>query len=393
MIVTARHGGAWRACGAKRGARRASRRADVSLKLATSARPRSTARSSRTRARRRRLARRRGRRRRRPAARRRPASPASRWRPRSGSSRCARPPASSPYVLGQWVPAAIGSTTGLVCVAAVNPYVPGLRAVARGARRAVGRDPDVQRGLGDRARADRQAPRARRRNQRGRRDRGRRGARPAACRSSSSPATAPSSGAGSISPADLAPVVAAQRPDLIVLTDDQSCSQALDRLLDITDRRFRVAGLASFYEYAFGCVPLRAADAALVHEPAARPPARARPAVEARLRHRRRVDRPAPDRAAAAVAGAGDQAARRGPVIYRQTRVGERGRALHDVQAAHDVGDRRGGRRRSSPRRATRGRRASAGSCARRTSTSSRSSGTSSRATCRSSARAPSAPR
>ena len=43
---------------------------------------------------------------------------------------------------------------------------------------------------------------------------------------------------------------------MIVLTDDQSCSAALERLLDMTDRRFRVAGLTSFYEYAFGWLPL-----------------------------------------------------------------------------------------------------------------------------------------
>jgi exopolysaccharide biosynthesis polyprenyl glycosylphosphotransferase len=55
---------------------------------------------------------------------------------------------------------------------------------------------------------------------------------------------------------DLAVVVETQRPDVIVLTDDQSCSLALERLLDMTDRRFRVAGLTSFYEHAFGCVPL-----------------------------------------------------------------------------------------------------------------------------------------
>ena len=47
-----------------------------------------------------------------------------------------------------------------------------------------------------------------------------------------------------------------QRPDLILLADDQSSSAALDRLLEITDRRVRVAGLTSFYEYALGCVPV-----------------------------------------------------------------------------------------------------------------------------------------
>ena len=50
--------------------------------------------------------------------------------------------------------------------------------------------------------------------------------------------------------------MAAQQPDVIVLTDEGSCSDALERLLDMTDRRFRVAGLTSFYEYAFGWLPL-----------------------------------------------------------------------------------------------------------------------------------------
>ena len=41
-----------------------------------------------------------------------------------------------------------------------------------------------------------------------------------------------------------------------MLADGESCSAALERLLDMTDRRFRVAGLTSFYEYAFGWLPL-----------------------------------------------------------------------------------------------------------------------------------------
>jgi exopolysaccharide biosynthesis polyprenyl glycosylphosphotransferase len=54
----------------------------------------------------------------------------------------------------------------------------------------------------------------------------------------------------------LAAVVEAQQPDYIVLADDQVCSDAVERLLDMTDRRFRVAGLTSFFEHVFGCVPL-----------------------------------------------------------------------------------------------------------------------------------------
>ena len=54
----------------------------------------------------------------------------------------------------------------------------------------------------------------------------------------------------------LAAVVEAQQPDYIVLADEQVCSDAVERLLDMTDRRFRVAGLTSFFEHVFGCVPL-----------------------------------------------------------------------------------------------------------------------------------------
>ena len=54
---------------------------------------------------------------------------------------------------------------------------------------------------------------------------------------------------------DLAAVVEAQQPDYIVLTDPESSADAVDRLLDMTDRRFRVASLTSFYEHVFGCVP------------------------------------------------------------------------------------------------------------------------------------------
>jgi lipopolysaccharide/colanic/teichoic acid biosynthesis glycosyltransferase len=169
--------------------------------------------------------------------------------------------AGAPYVLGRWVPAAIGSTTGLVCVAALNPYLPGLH-LSLGAQLAmwVGIfltsaiwETVVERTakrrvlvVGTSAVADIAAATAR----------GRRVPLefvPAAGLLTGGPESAN----GSLVPTDLAPIVAAQRPDLIVLTDEHPCSQALERLLDITDRRFRVAGLANFYEYAFGCVPLR----------------------------------------------------------------------------------------------------------------------------------------
>jgi exopolysaccharide biosynthesis polyprenyl glycosylphosphotransferase len=55
---------------------------------------------------------------------------------------------------------------------------------------------------------------------------------------------------------ELAEIMRTRRPDLVVLADDTSCAETLDRLLDIADGRFRVAGFTSFFEYAFGRVPL-----------------------------------------------------------------------------------------------------------------------------------------
>jgi exopolysaccharide biosynthesis polyprenyl glycosylphosphotransferase len=56
--------------------------------------------------------------------------------------------------------------------------------------------------------------------------------------------------------AELASVVEAQRPDIVVLTDERSYGLTVDKLLDVSGAGFRVAGLATFFEYAFGRVPL-----------------------------------------------------------------------------------------------------------------------------------------
>ena len=73
-----------------------------------------------------------------------------------------------------------------------------------------------------------------------------------------------------------------------------------------------------------------------------------------------------------------------GPVLYRQTRVGQGRRRLRAAEAADDGRRRRDDRRRVTPSTAaTRASRASAASCAGSRSTSCRSSGTSSAATCR----------
>jgi exopolysaccharide biosynthesis polyprenyl glycosylphosphotransferase len=55
---------------------------------------------------------------------------------------------------------------------------------------------------------------------------------------------------------DLAAIVEAQRPELIVLAEGDSSIQALDRLLEAPAGRFKVVGLAHFFEHAFGRVPV-----------------------------------------------------------------------------------------------------------------------------------------
>ena len=56
--------------------------------------------------------------------------------------------------------------------------------------------------------------------------------------------------------AELRPIVEAQRPDLVVLTDEQTYGDALDRLLDVPRPHFRVVGLAGFFEHVFGRAPI-----------------------------------------------------------------------------------------------------------------------------------------
>jgi exopolysaccharide biosynthesis polyprenyl glycosylphosphotransferase len=166
--------------------------------------------------------------------------------------------AGAPFTLGPRVPAAIGAFTGLVCVGAVNPLIADLRlpltallgmalgvflstatwdsVLERTARRrvlVVGSD-----AVEDIVTAASHLPRQLEIVDAA--------VRPAGNRAMPSAATL----------SDLAAVVEAQRPDYIVLTDDESCTEALERLLDMTDRRFRVASLTSFYEHVFGCVPL-----------------------------------------------------------------------------------------------------------------------------------------
>ena len=54
---------------------------------------------------------------------------------------------------------------------------------------------------------------------------------------------------------EITEIVNAQRPDIVVLTDELAYGDAIERLLDAR-ANVRVAGFASFFEYAFGRVPI-----------------------------------------------------------------------------------------------------------------------------------------
>ena len=56
---------------------------------------------------------------------------------------------------------------------------------------------------------------------------------------------------------DLPEIVEELRPQLIVLANERCRAEALERLIDVSHLDFRVVGLAEFYEYAFGRLPVR----------------------------------------------------------------------------------------------------------------------------------------
>jgi len=125
--------------------------------------------------------------------------------------------------------------------------------------------------------------------------------------------------------ADLPGIVEAGHPELIVLADGPACDDAVERLLEIPRRRFRVIGLSSFYEWAFGRVPVPYLTPAwfmsLIH---------LRQRVYARW-SKRTFDIALASFALVVLAPvlilvALLVATTRGPIVFRQTRIGERGR-------------------------------------------------------------------
>jgi exopolysaccharide biosynthesis polyprenyl glycosylphosphotransferase len=124
---------------------------------------------------------------------------------------------------------------------------------------------------------------------------------------------------------DLKGIVEDYRPDLVVLADDEAQEPALNRLLETRNASFKVATVASFFEYAFGRVPLRYL-----------PPSWFLSILHLRQRPYSRFAKRAFDVAVASVGLvltapisaviAGLVRLSPGPIIYRQTRVGQGGR-------------------------------------------------------------------
>jgi exopolysaccharide biosynthesis polyprenyl glycosylphosphotransferase len=170
--------------------------------------------------------------------------------------------ASLPYTLGILPTTAVGTVTGAVCVGAINPWLPALRLSALallgaaigifcsvavweavvdrvGRKRRVlvigtGAFREIQQEMARSSRAPFQILGALGDD------------RPTDCD------VVPALG-----PVDsLVDIVRAHRPAYIVLADEAAASATLDRLVEISDGGFRVASLTTFFEYAFGRVPL-----------------------------------------------------------------------------------------------------------------------------------------
>jgi exopolysaccharide biosynthesis polyprenyl glycosylphosphotransferase len=123
----------------------------------------------------------------------------------------------------------------------------------------------------------------------------------------------------------LSQIVATQRPDIVILTDETVGSWAVDPLLDLAPAGFRVVGVSHFIEHALGRVPLRHLT-----------PAWFMSMLHLRQKPYTRLAKRAFDLAVASVGLLLIAPLMPvlvllvrltpGPVIYRQTRVGESGR-------------------------------------------------------------------
>ncbi len=125
--------------------------------------------------------------------------------------------------------------------------------------------------------------------------------------------------------ADLSPIVEAQRPDIVILADDRTSAWVFDQLLRLAPLGFKVVTVSHFFEHAFGRVPLEHLT-----------PAWFMSMLHLRQKPYTRVAKRAFDLVVAAVGLLLIAPllpllvvlvrATPGPIVYRQTRLGEGGR-------------------------------------------------------------------
>jgi exopolysaccharide biosynthesis polyprenyl glycosylphosphotransferase len=124
---------------------------------------------------------------------------------------------------------------------------------------------------------------------------------------------------------ELSRIIEAQKPDIVLLADDRASAMAVDPLLDVAPIGFRVVNASHFVEHALGRVPLRHLT-----------PAWFMSMLHLRQKPYTRVAKRAFDLILATVAAvlallllpflAALVRTTRGPILYRQTRVGEGGK-------------------------------------------------------------------
>jgi exopolysaccharide biosynthesis polyprenyl glycosylphosphotransferase len=131
---------------------------------------------------------------------------------------------------------------------------------------------------------------------------------------------------------DLPRIVPSSRPDLVVVADVAQRDQALGHLLGMADVGFRIVGLPEIYEYALGRVPVRHLPHAwfmsLLHLYQRRPPRLLARSIDVCVAAFGMVVM-AP--LFAVVAGL-VRCTSRGPVFFRQQRVGERGKLFQLIK-------------------------------------------------------------